>query len=307
MKRLNLNIVSILSCIFLLFSCSKERLDQTNPLTTSYSTVDEFLTHNAPKLQTFNFDQTIDNLVIVGQKGTKITIDRSTLSFLDGSSVNGTIDVDLIEILKPSEMILSQKYTTSNNQLLQSGGQFYISLTSMGQEIEINGMYTTEIPSSNPLMPMIVFEGVEDGAGFDWNALDSTNTFVEVLPAGYEMLVDRFGWINCDYWLSSGLTLVDVPAKPCDTAFLSYSMFFVFPEINSVMPGYDNLPNQTIDAQNVPVGTQGIVVGVGLKADSVLSVGYANFTAAENMQSIQLDCIDISEEDLLALLESFDP
>ncbi len=273
----------------------------TNERITDYTSVAEFLEVNKPKVQTFSFSASENIIAFTGEKGSDISIDRNILVKPDGSAVTGSVDVEFIEVLTPGDMILAQKFTTSGGQLLQSGGQYFLSLTSEGEQLSSNGYYTANLPTDAPLSPMIVFEGVENAVGFDWASVDSTQAFVEVLQNEYSMFVPEFNWINCDYWTNGTGPITDISIVPCDIALESFNVFLAFPSINSVMPTNPDAATETFIGQNVLQGIDAIAVGIGIDANGQLFLGSANFTATAG-ETVQLNCISISEEDLLAFL-----
>lgn len=323
MKTVKLNLTAVLGAGLLIFSsCSKERVNKnedveeiedevveqvTENRITDYFSVEEFLVANMPQTQTFNFSSNDDPLMFTTAAGSEVTIYRSSLQKNNGEDVTGAIEVEFIEVLTLGDMILSQKPTTSNGDLLQSGGEFFINVTSEGEQVKMKPWqtYQVNLPTDNPLSPMIVFEGTDiaSGLGFDWEAAnqDSSQTFVEIGGEYYYMFCDEFQWINCDYWYGTSDPLTNVEVSPCDINMESFNAFLVFPDINAVMALYPDADNEVYVGLNIPEGQQGVVVAIGLGADGQLYLATQNFTATPG-EVIQLDCLEITEEDLIAFL-----
>jgi len=116
------------------------RIDDGNsvallPLT--YQTFDAFFEGEGEPSQFFNENANQD-ILVTGEKGTSILIPANSLMTNGGSLVNGNVDIELKEILDKGDMILSNKSTlASNGAVLESGGEFFISVTQNDQALGI--------------------------------------------------------------------------------------------------------------------------------------------------------------------------
>ncbi len=75
--------------------------------------------------------------VITSKKGLKITVNPSALEKLDGSSVDGKIDVSIIELTNTADFFRSNAATVSNGNLLASGGSYFIGMECNGKALRI--------------------------------------------------------------------------------------------------------------------------------------------------------------------------
>lgn len=82
------------------------------------------------------------------------------------------------------------------------------------------------------------------------------------LPDGNDELITittRLGWINCDRWLRSGLTLNDVKVERPDSSSLYY---LVFDKIQSIMPATYDCQNNRMVFRNIPVGYSAKLIAI---------------------------------------------
>jgi hypothetical protein len=107
-----------------LFACKKKEKEKVQP-ETGPKNISEFFKQNEVRSQYFTVNSSSGGTV-TGNKGTKISIPANAFKKSDGSAVAGNINIELKEVFKKSEMILSDKSTVSYGQILVSGGEFYI-------------------------------------------------------------------------------------------------------------------------------------------------------------------------------------
>jgi hypothetical protein len=75
--------------------------------------------------------------VIIAKKGLKVIIDPAVLEKEDGSTVDGKITVNIIELTTSEELFKSNAATVSNGRLLASGGSYFIGMECNGQKLQI--------------------------------------------------------------------------------------------------------------------------------------------------------------------------
>jgi hypothetical protein len=202
----------------------------------------------------------------------------------DNKPCKGKIDIEILYLRTKGDLIMNDKPTTSGGKLLVSGGVVYITATQNKQEVKIANGKTLKIRlkiNDNAIADanMRFFEGKTDGRfKFDWVQISGQNG-PTVTPAvwvdsvnsrenkGYEILTDRFGWINCDKFHDDqnltnkfSVTLAD------NFTNRNTSVFVVFKDINSVvkLEGSPSTKQFTI-----PNGYKGIPIG---KAVTVVSI-----------------------------------
>ena len=101
-----------------------------------------------------------------GKQGTIISINPADLVTENGQPLGKNIDVELKELTNLEQLLRASAQTTSNGQLLVSGGAYYINLTSDGQQLKLKDgkMLAVEFPklSNNE---MSLFYGQRDSVG----------------------------------------------------------------------------------------------------------------------------------------------
>lgn len=78
-----------------------------------------------------------NDTTIFGNQGTRLFIEKGTFQFNDGTLVNDSINIELKEFYKMSDIILANLSTESNGNLLETAGMLQISAKSKGQEVKI--------------------------------------------------------------------------------------------------------------------------------------------------------------------------
>jgi hypothetical protein len=115
----------------------------------------------------------------VGKKGLKVTVNPGHLCFADGSPVTGEVRLLLKEATTAFDMMLANAPTVSNGRLLESGGSYYIGLTSNGTELRLKEgkALQIEVPRITK-KGMQLFYGQKDEAGFiNWTPAPGDASF----------------------------------------------------------------------------------------------------------------------------------
>lgn len=158
--------IIFLTLVAALGSCkSNNRKDSETQSTTQEKIL------NTEKLQSQTFTISSDrDTVIKGKSGTVLRIYKNTFVDKDGKQLKGNIEVELKEALTANDIILSGLTTTSNGQLLETGGMIYLNATAHGQQLEIasDKFIGTIIPSNKMKKGMKLFEGELDSSGMNW-------------------------------------------------------------------------------------------------------------------------------------------
>ena len=124
-------------------------------------------------LQTFTISP-FENIILKGQRGVKIHIEADSFVYMNGIPVKEPIEIELKEVYLKSGMIRENLTTTSNNQILESGGMIYLNATSYDENVSIRPDQPIHIEmakSQNGLLPgMNIFNGQRYGteAPINW-------------------------------------------------------------------------------------------------------------------------------------------
>lgn len=135
--------------------------------TTTYNNVFEALSSfiSLKEEQTFKVSNNNDT-TIVTKKGSIIDIPYRAFNTTSTSPIN----IKITEFRSKSEMILGDLSTTSNGQLLESGGMMSITAIQEGDTISLNQEIGLRIPTFNKRSDMQLFYGNRDNSGhLNWH------------------------------------------------------------------------------------------------------------------------------------------
>ena len=118
-------------------SSKKEQVDyiKIKPLEQLKQT-DKLLSQLSEKPQKFTTSSN-KATIVTGKKGTVIHLDPTYLETADGSPLGDDIQIELLELTNKSNLILNNAQTTSNGQILVTGGAYYINILSNGKQLKI--------------------------------------------------------------------------------------------------------------------------------------------------------------------------
>jgi hypothetical protein len=103
---------------------------------------------------------------IKGKQGTTISINPTDLVTENGQPVGNNIEVELKELTNQEQLLRTNTQTTSNGQLLVSGGAYFINMTSDGQQLKLKDgkSLSVEFPKITT-NEMFLFYGQRDTLG----------------------------------------------------------------------------------------------------------------------------------------------
>jgi len=145
-----------------------------------------------------------EDKTITCKEGTKLTVKGNSFITSSGDSVTGDIEVRVKEYYKISDMLLANLSTTSNGDILETGGMIYIEAFSDGEKCEIKEGATIEIafPAKDKKDDMQLFSGNWESDKLNWTLKETITvesednevfTIVETMPefpGGQQKLMD---------------------------------------------------------------------------------------------------------------------
>jgi hypothetical protein len=143
-------------------------------------------------------------------------------------------------------MVALNKSTTSDGELLVSGGQIKSTATKAGTEVLLADGTAVDVyvPTNEPDPSMGLYEGVEEEDSFaEWGAIEGTIVIIEEDDTTgeayayyyFEFEIEKLGWINCDYTgCPDGAKTTVKCLLPEEFTYEYASVFAVFPGYNSV-------------------------------------------------------------------------
>ena len=189
--------------IFTIYSCCDS--DTTDSIVGLHENMLKSLT------QTFeiDIDENSTSHSLETDAGCRIWFPSSSFTY-QGNEVVGKINIDVIEIFDKGTMALTGMTTTAGNEILISGGEFFIRAYQEENELDFEGTYSIRAPiylTGNYSDEMTLFDRVNDPElGETWSLVgDSTNSLRVRLAEGsedYAISLEGFGWFNCDRFMN---------------------------------------------------------------------------------------------------------
>lgn len=152
-----------------------------------------------PPSQRFSINSKIDT-VIAGMDGTLVAIDGDTFINSKGETVAGKIDISLVEVKTPSDIIGSGLQTTAGDNILQTAGMLFIDARSNGEPVQIRGdkPIVIRMSGNQSLTSAKVFMGEFNKEGkINWKIKSGMETDLITLPTS--LLDFNYGAWECMY------------------------------------------------------------------------------------------------------------
>lgn len=195
---------------------------------------------NLEQGQITNFHEQLDppltSFFIEANLGGRFITDRnSILSFepnifedQNGQSVTGQVEIQVLELLTKSEILMYGIHTYCDGKLLESGGEFKVEAFQNGEQLQLKEgkNYSLFVENSSPRQSAELFYANEENN--EWVEADQDSetqnnvSIAEILASetigwvfGYESFPEKLGWINVDWFYqdpSAGFQKVELPS-----------------------------------------------------------------------------------------------
>ena len=292
MKTIN-RVAILLLMVFTFFACEKDTVQTSKE---PYASLDEFFIKNGSSVQQFTMNAE-NGGTISGSKGASIEFPPNSFQHLNGMPATGNVTISLEEIYKKSDMMLSRISTSSNGDLLKSGGMFSLTVSQNGENLYMadGKSYVATIPASNPdfnMLPYIIAPS-DSLNNTNWVMADTStindtvawgivNVYAKIYfeASSYIWSSNWLGWSNCDH-IYPGVNNAPITFSSTDSLNASLQTFLVF-EDNSAIILYQ--VNNQLKYENAPEGYKGVMVALSLK-DSGLYAAFVPFTVSDGLQA----------------------
>jgi hypothetical protein len=209
-----------------------------------------------------------------------VTIPASACVNVQNRPCTGKLDVEILVLRKKGDFIAYNLPTSSGGKQLISGGVISVRVRQNGQEVKLANNKTIKVRylMTEPDNQMQLFEGKIDGRfNFDWVILPTTgqaSSRPSVTPwadssqrRGYDMVLDRFGLINCDKFAGDSTNFNNkfMVSLPETFTNLNTSVYVAFKEMNSVLSLVGNSKARAFipSGRGLPIGRVVTVVVMG--------------------------------------------
>lgn len=267
--------------------------------------------------------ETVDpsaNFSISGPDGTTITCSGNSILDISGNQVTDNVTISLYEFNTVDEMILAKAPTTSNGNLLVTGGSFEVTaenaatgeelqFTSWGCECSLN-IQTN--PSTTHQNQMVLFDGNTnnvDNNGLevvDWNQANADGGAAEGIFTAYGIDI---GFSNCDVLYDmageNGTQFEATITGITDYTSNNVEVWLIIDDFPSVvmLTTVNSTPALETYDGSIPTGLNGTLVGIHVDDDGYLNFGSLPITVAGD-DSFNIDVDYGTEAELVALVES---
>jgi hypothetical protein len=229
MKAIKLSILILVLLSFVGPGCSNKpkTIDNSSEnitdTTNQVNNLDQINDYIAAKTDSFYVDPTKDTLIKC-KKGTVLYFTANSLELEDGSKPSGNILIQVKECYSLSEIIGDNLSTTSNSELLETGGMINISVSNEGKLLNLKKgkEYALYFPKNEQGKDMNTFYGFKSTTGdIDWK-MDTTS---KALPSEENIIDEQLK--DCHVWLNGRTTMIgpkDVKweLKNSDQTVMSY-------------------------------------------------------------------------------------
>ena len=223
----------------------------------------ELFAQYGPSTQSFYIDPE-KSTVLKGNKGTRLLVPPFSLTSLSGKPAKGTVEIRLKEVFSQSDMVLAGRPTTSEDRLMESGGQILVSANQGHSPLKLSHPITTALPVSQKLqnpMAMRLFVGstatfrpYSFGQGFDWKMASGKAVGIRKVEKQkhYQFPLQDLNWAGCEFFVARKSSRCMVTARLVSPVeqFDSLLGYLVFKDIHAVARMYPGKHNCT--AVNIP-------------------------------------------------------
>ncbi|MFT5819264.1 MAG: hypothetical protein ACI8ZM_000487 [Crocinitomix sp.] len=183
-------------------ACQKENATEETENSTVTQTLDDYYQENRDNsMQTFIVDANTP-IEVTGEQGTMVTIPANNFLDANGNVVTGNVEVKLIEVFTKVDMLKTDITTvTTENEMLISGGEFYLDVTLPGSDQSLRPVEAmlVNVPAEveDPNMKL----WVNNGAGWELagGADRAPDGMMEPYDDGYVASIMSGGWYNFDW------------------------------------------------------------------------------------------------------------
>lgn len=283
------------------------------------------------------FDQNLDDMrqsimidaetggKVKGSSGALIDFKPNSFKTHAGVLATGNVSIELIEIYKKKDMLMSRKPTMGRKPhgalaTLVSGGQFFVNATQNGEQLILVGGYNLIVPVDNTNgadNEMQLFEGIEMCEGNDCKVIwEPMERGVEVgrwqdvggVYSAYYAFQNKFGWTNIDKWyndLRDKTTIyIDLPDEYNNT---NCAIYLSYDGEASALAQFDKFDKDkglfTEHYGLIPIGLKVHFIVVSIVEDQ-WHYAIAQATITENHVQVISELISTSETDLVKMVDA---
>ncbi|MFN7115895.1 MAG: hypothetical protein ACK4TA_03800 [Saprospiraceae bacterium] len=229
-----------------------------------------------PSVQAFYIDATRLTMLI-SKAGIRFTFAPLSFQTLSGETVYGEVQILLEEVFHKEDIILSNRLTTSEDRLLETGGQFSIHAFQEGVPLQLAipiGVEMPILPRFSHTLSMRLFVGSLSstltsvaGKVFDWKMVVDKYLKVNKISKKkyFYFYITELNWFACStfYAKRTPRTMVSARCSSPIEDLDELAAYLVFNELNSVTRMYPN--GNRFTGVNIPANQAASIIMIGCR------------------------------------------
>ena len=262
------------------------------------------------------------SFTVEGPDGTSVTCMGNSILDSSGNIVSDDVTISLYEFNTLDKMILAKAPTTSNGNLLVTGGSFEIRAeNAAGEELEFSSwgcqcsLNIQTNPSTTHESQMVLFKGNTDNLDnndtevVDWNQVNADGEGAGFAEGGNFQAWDiDVGFSNCDVlynMVGENPTQFEVTVSGVSDYTSNVEVWLIVDDFPSVvmLTTINTTPALQTYNGSIPMGLTGTLVGIHIDDDDNLNFGSLPITVTGD-DSFNIDVNYGTEAELIALVES---
>lgn len=262
------------------------------------------------------------SFTVEGPDGTSVTCMGNSILDSSGNIVSDDVTISLYEFNTLDKMILAKAPTTSNGNLLVTGGSFEIRAeNAAGEELEFSSwgcqcsLNIQTNPSTTHESQMVLFKGNTDNLDnndtevVDWNQVNADGEGAGFAQGGNFQAWDiDVGFSNCDVlynMVGENPTQFEVTVSGVSDYTSNVEVWLIVDDFPSVvmLTTINTTPALQTYNGSIPMGLTGTLVGIHIDDDDNLNFGSLPITVTGD-DSFNIDVNYGTEAELIALVES---
>ncbi len=300
----NIRISAIFLIVFIISSCSKERIDKETG--TEYSSLDEFYINNELPEQIFIID-TIPGDTIVGMHGTKIWGVPKEI-FMKKSTyedITYPYNLKLTEAYIIKDMIFARHQNIAQNRVLYSSGNIRFRAFKDEDELELKEHCGLNFlaPAETSDASMELFYGFTTETTNDWNKdvlqagylfSDDDVTFIATNSYGYKAKTAKMGWVNISYkYPGPSQGTINFAIEGTNTNLID--IYIIFNDMHSYIKATN------LQAVELPEDEPITVFAIAKTTSDEMYYYKEDFTTS-SQTNIELEMIPATEDEILTIM-----
>ena len=305
---------------FVIHSCDDEGVgaNQSQPDASTFTSIQDLRNSLKPDPHVETVDPS-NNFTITGPGGTTITCYGNSILDSSGIPVSDDVNISLYEFNTLDEMILAKAPTTSNGDLLVTGGSFEVTAenANTGEELEFSSwgcncsLNIQTNPSTTHESQMVLFDGNTNNLDnndlevVDWNQANADGGAGQGVFTAYGIDI---GFSNCDVlydMTGENGTQFEATVSGVTDYSNNVEVWLIIDDFPSVvmLTTVNSTPALETYAGSIPTDLNGTLVGIHIDDNNYLRFGSLQITVAGN-DSFNINVDYGTEVELVALVES---